>query len=250
MKNKILKTYEKIAQSYHKMIDYKPHNAFYDRPNTLSLFPENIKDFEILDAACGPGKYAEILLSQGAHVTGFDFSPKMVDLAKKRNSNHQENFFVHNLNDPLDLFNDQKFDIVLCALALDYIQDWHAVMGEFNRVLKPNGRLIISTTHPFFNHLYFKSKKYFKPQAVSTNWIGFGKGIKMHSFKRSLHDTIAPITENGFYIEKLLEPKPTVEMKKSDPKTYKKLMNFPSFLCIKAIKHSYLTTLQQEQHTI
>ena len=73
MKEKILKAYEEMAESYNAMIDYKAHNAFYDRPNTLGLMPE-VEGKSILDAACGPGKYAEILLSQGANLTGFDIT--------------------------------------------------------------------------------------------------------------------------------------------------------------------------------
>lgn len=36
--DKIRQAYEKLAESYSRLIDHKPHNAFYDRPNTLSLW--------------------------------------------------------------------------------------------------------------------------------------------------------------------------------------------------------------------
>ena len=62
IKEKIIKAYEDLADEYNAKIDYKPHNAYYDRPNTLKLIGE-VKDKSILDAACGPGKYAEILIS-------------------------------------------------------------------------------------------------------------------------------------------------------------------------------------------
>jgi len=84
MKKKIEKAYELIADNYNSLIDHKPHNAYYDRPNTLSLI-EEIEDEHILDAACGPGKYAEILISKGAHVIGFDSSAHMIKNARIRN---------------------------------------------------------------------------------------------------------------------------------------------------------------------
>jgi SAM-dependent methyltransferase len=84
IKDKIVAAYETMAEKYNELIDVKPHNAFYDRPNTLQLLPD-VKGKNILDAACGPGKYAEILIERGAAVTGFDISPKMVDLAIQRN---------------------------------------------------------------------------------------------------------------------------------------------------------------------
>jgi ubiquinone/menaquinone biosynthesis C-methylase UbiE len=92
----------------------------------------------ILDAACGPGKYAEILLAKGATVTGFDISPKVVELAKERNGG-QGNFFVHDLSKPFETLPDGSFDI-LCALALQYVHDWTLTMQEFHRVLKPQGK--------------------------------------------------------------------------------------------------------------
>ena len=45
-----------------------------------------------------------------------------------------------------------------------------------------------------------------------------------------------PLTNNGFYIDTLIEPKPTEEFKKADPKHYKELNKFPSFMCIKAVR--------------
>ena len=74
-KPNILKAYETLAEKYNALIDHKPHNAYYDRPNTLRLMG-NVRGKKILDAACGPGKYAEELLLQGAEVTGFDISTK------------------------------------------------------------------------------------------------------------------------------------------------------------------------------
>jgi 2-polyprenyl-3-methyl-5-hydroxy-6-metoxy-1,4-benzoquinol methylase len=114
-KEKIIAAYEALAESYNRLIDHKPHNACYDRPNTLGLMPE-VAGKSILDAACGPGKYAEILLSQGASVTGFDISPRMVELAKANNK-ESGTFFVHGLAAPLERLADESFDVVLCALA-------------------------------------------------------------------------------------------------------------------------------------
>ncbi|MEO0331412.1 MAG: class I SAM-dependent methyltransferase, partial [Bacteroidota bacterium] len=123
-----LEVYNKLAKSYSEKIDYKPHNAFYDRPNTLSLLPK-VKGKRVLDAGCGPGKYSEILLAAGATVTGIDLSPKMVEEAVKRNGSSGE-FNVHDLTLPL-YFADQLFDIVICPLVLEYIYDWKPVFKEF-----------------------------------------------------------------------------------------------------------------------
>jgi ubiquinone/menaquinone biosynthesis C-methylase UbiE len=234
VKKKILEAYESLANEYNAQIDNKPHNAFYDRPNTLKLIGE-VKDKAILDAACGPGKYAEILIAQGATVTGFDISPRMIALAQERNKNAGF-FFVQDLATPFEKLNDHSYDIIVCALAMHYIEDWNATIQEFYRVLKDNGQLIISIEHPFFEFNYFNSTHYFNTEAVKCIWKNFGKPIEINSYRRPLESCILPLTNNGFYIDQLIEPKPTKEFEKIDPKHYKELNEFPAFMCIKAIR--------------
>ena len=234
IKEKILQAYEKLADPYNRMIDHKPHNAYYDRPNTLALFG-NVEGKKILDAACGPGKYAEELIRKGANITGFDLSPKMVEHAVERNHGGGT-FFVHDMSLPLSMMEDESYDYVLCALAMHYLEDWGATMKEFCRVLKPDGKLIISIENPFFEYTYFKSKKYFQVEAVKATWSGFGLPVEVNSYRRSLGDVTAAFTDNGFYIDKLVEPKPTEEFKKLDPRHYKELNEFPAFLCLRGVK--------------
>lgn len=235
IKQKIVAAYETMAVRYNELIEHKPHNAYYDRPNTLALLPESVNGLSILDAACGPGKYAEILLSKGANITGFDISPTMVQLAKERNPGRGV-FFIHDFSQPLEMFDNESFDVVLCALALHYIPDWGPTIREFCRVLKPNGHLVISIEHPFFEYTYFNSQKYFEVEHVTCTWKGFGRPVEVNSYRRSLHECLSPLTGNGFYIDQLVEPKPTREFEALDPKHFKELNNFPAFLCIRAVK--------------
>ena len=234
VKDDILAAYEAMAEKYNELIDHKPHNAYYDRPNTLELIPD-VSGKVVLDAACGPGKYAEILLALGAMVKGFDLSPKMVELAKKRNG-EQGDFFVHDLSQPFDMITSSSCDIVLCALAMHYLEDWSPAIREFHRVLKPRGLVVISIEHPFFEYNYFNSKRYFQVEHVKATWRGFGQKIEMNSFRRPLQECLMPFIENGFCINKLIEPRPVKEFEKLDPKHYKELNEFPAFMCLSAIK--------------
>ena len=94
----------------------------------------------------------------------------------------------------------------------------------------------MSIEHPFFEFNYFKSTKYFDIEPVKCTWRGFGKPIEINSYRRPLNECITPLTDNGFYIDKLLEPKPVAEFEKYDPKHFKELNEFPGFMCIRAIK--------------
>ncbi|WP_299766525.1 class I SAM-dependent methyltransferase [uncultured Dokdonia sp.] len=233
-KEKIKQTYDVLAERYNALIDHKPHNAYYDRPNTLGLI-ENPKGKQVLDAACGPGKYAEILLLEGANVVGLDISPEMIKHAKERNKG-AGTFFVHDLEHPFHQLENDTFDVVVCALAMHYIENWDHTLQEFYRVLKPNGKLVISIEHPFFEYTYFKSQRYFEVEPVSCTWNGFGVPVEVHSFRRSLQECINPLLTNGFMIDKILEPKPVPEFEKLDPKHFKELNEFPAFMCIRAVK--------------
>ena len=53
-----------LADDYARLIDTKPHNAYYERPATLALLPD-VNGMHVLDAGCGPGIYAEELLKRG-----------------------------------------------------------------------------------------------------------------------------------------------------------------------------------------
>jgi ubiquinone/menaquinone biosynthesis C-methylase UbiE len=236
IKEKIISAYEQMAEMYNQLVDQKPHNAYYDRPATLQLLGD-VKDKRILDAACGPGKYAEILMAKGAIVKGFDFSPKMVALANSRNGSIGE-FFVHDLSNSLDMFDNKTFDSVLCALALHYIEDWTLTIREFHRVLKDNGTLVISIEHPFYEYNFFRSENYFAVENVKCTWKGFGRPIEVNSFRRPLHECLSPLTDNGFYIDRLVEPKPTKEFEQLDPKHFKELNKFPAFMGIRAVKRN------------
>jgi ubiquinone/menaquinone biosynthesis C-methylase UbiE len=101
----------------------------------------------VLDAACGPGLYAEELVRRGARVVGFDQSPTLVALARER-AGPAADLRVHDLTQPLTWLADGSVDLVVLALALNYVEDRVAMLRELHRVLNPGGSLLISTTHP------------------------------------------------------------------------------------------------------
>jgi SAM-dependent methyltransferase len=230
-----LDAYEALAAAYAEVVDTKPHNAYYERPATLSLMPE-VNGKRVLDAGCGPGVYSEWLIEHGAEIIAVDASPKMIELAKQRLS-HAVDIRQADLSKPLDFLHDLSFDVVLSPLVLDYIEDWHSTFAEFYRVLRPGGHFVFSITHPFFDYIYFKSSSYFETELVGVEWRGFESvRVFMPSFRRSLGAALSPLAEVGFCLERILEPKPTDEFKKADPKHYEELSQQPCFLCMRARK--------------
>lgn len=230
-----LDAYEALAEAYAAVIDTKPHNAYYERPATLSLLPD-VEGKTVLDAGCGPGVYSEWLMDHGADVVAIDVSPKMVALAKQRLGGAID-VRQADLSKSLLFLASDSFDMVLCPLVLEYIEDWSRPFAAFNRVLRTGGYLIVSVTHPFFDYTYFNANNYFETELVSTEWRGFKPvRVRMPSFRRSLSATLNPIMEAGFQLETILEPKPTKAFKEADPRHYEELSRQPCFLCIRARK--------------
>ena len=230
-----LDAYETLATAYAAVIDTKPHNAYYERPATLSLMPE-VEGKRVFDAGCGSGVYSEWLIEHGAEIVAVDASPKMVELAKQRLGSEAD-VRQADLGKPLTFLKDSSFDIVLCPLVLDYVEDWNATFAEFYRVLRPGGHFVFSITHPLFDYIYFKSSNYFETELVGAEWRGFESvRVYMPSFRRSLGATLSPLVETGFCLERILEPKPTDEFKKADPKHYEELSQQRCFLCVRARK--------------
>ena len=139
--------YDELAEAYAALVDTKPHNAYYERPATLSLLPD-VHGKRVLDAGCGPGAYAEWLVNRGAEVVAFDANEKMVMLATERLDDKAQ-IIKANLEQPLNFLRDGWFDIVVSSLVMDYVKDWDRVFAEFYRVLGEGGCLVFSMEHPY-----------------------------------------------------------------------------------------------------
>lgn len=223
--------YQKLAQAYANKLDTKPHNAYYERPAMLGLLPK-VAGMKVLDAGCGPGAYAEELANRGADVLAFDASDKMLDQAEQRLEGAARLMQV-DMSKPLTMFDDEAFDLVNAPLCMDYIEDWYNLCQEFYRVLKPGGWFLFSCGHPQFDAQYFDTQNYFSVERVTATWRGFGIEVEMPGHRRSLQEMLMPGIAAGFTLDKVLEPLPTDDFRRTDLLRYKQLMHRPCFLCLR-----------------
>ncbi len=226
--------YEKLADAYAEQIDTKPHNAYLERPATVSLLPD-VSGKIVLDAGCGPGFYSEWLVGCGARVIAVDASPRMVEHARRRLGDSAK-VRLHDFREPLEFLGDCFVDVVLASLVLDYIEDWTPVLREFRRVLRPHGVLVFSVGHPAIEFILKKGlEDYFRVERVEMWWRTWGEPLLMPSYRRPLQSMTESLFEAGFLIEKIIESRPTLDYKEADPEGYEKVSKRPSFLCVKAI---------------
>ncbi len=212
--------YDVFADEFARHAEHGFFNGHYDRPACLSLLGD-VAGKRVLDAACGPGLYATELIRRGAEVVGFDQSPRMVEIARERAS--QGDFRVHDLTDPLSWLADDSVDLVLFALAIEYVDDRVAALRELRRVLRPGGALVFSRLHPTGDWLRHGGS-YFDVRMIHETW---SPGWQVHYWLAPLQVTCEEVYRAGFLIERLLEPWPVPEAAALDPGEYEQLTREP-----------------------
>ncbi|HEV2560087.1 MAG TPA: methyltransferase domain-containing protein [Microvirga sp.] len=233
------RSYEQFAGEYAAAAPTKPHNALYERPATRSLIGD-VRGLTILDAGCGPGINACALAEGGALVHAFDVTPAMVDLARERCRGLPVEIRPGDLAEPLEWLRDRTFDLVLCALALDYVADLRTAFREFGRVTKPGGALVFSMGHPMRDWMDPRTRgggSYFETRLFGLEWSGFGEARPyVESFRRPLSAILNPLAAGGWALERVIEPEPLPAMRDVAPETYAELSREPAFLCIRALR--------------
>ncbi|MER7079994.1 class I SAM-dependent methyltransferase, partial [Saccharopolyspora kobensis] len=131
-------------RTWSRTYDDGRNSAFdFDEPAVGAILDE-LPTGVAVDAACGTGRFAEILAGRGHRVIGVDSSPEM--LARARERVPAGEFSVGELTGlPV---GGAAADLVVCALALTHVPSLEPVFAEFARVLRPGGHLVISDMHP------------------------------------------------------------------------------------------------------
>ena len=91
----------------------------------------------VLDACCGTGDLAVAAERAGGRVTGLDFSPAMLERARRKSATVE---WIE--GDVLALpFEEGAFDTVTVGFGIRNVADLDAGLAELARVVRPGGRL-------------------------------------------------------------------------------------------------------------
>jgi SAM-dependent methyltransferase len=106
------------------------------RPLLDWLAAQDVRGLRVLDVGCGDRPY-EALLAGAAEIVGFDVP----------GNPHAD---LHGSIDAIPV-EDATFDAVLCLQVLEHVPDPAAAVRELRRVVKPGGRVLLSThgVYPF-----------------------------------------------------------------------------------------------------
>jgi ubiquinone/menaquinone biosynthesis C-methylase UbiE len=100
----------------------------------------------VLEAGCGPGNLLPQLASRFGRVCALDASSKMLDIARTRAADFRNVTYQVGNIEALP-FGDESFDLACSAGVIEYLPNIERTLQELQRVLRPGGLLILSTTN-------------------------------------------------------------------------------------------------------
>ena len=107
---------------------------------------QRLQGSRVLDVGCGGGLLTEALAGEGATATGIDLSEKLIDVARLHllESGRTVEYRVVSA-EQMALERPQAFDAVTCMEMLEHVPDPHSILQACFDLLKPGGRLFLST---------------------------------------------------------------------------------------------------------
>ncbi len=247
-----------VADWYNKHLE-KGDDTYHTKvifPNIVRMLGD-VKGKKILDMACGQGIFAEQLRDKGAFVTGVDIAKELIKIAENKSQTVQEkgtHKVIYHVASAEDLFmlKDKSFDIVICILALQNIDNLQKTIAEARRVLTSAGKMIFVLNHPSFRNAkqtywgyneaddkqYRRVDEYMSESHVRIDMTPGSIQDKKFtvSFHRPLQVYMKALSKSGFVITRLEEwishrESERGPRKRAEDKARKEI---PLFMCIES----------------
>lgn len=218
-----------------------PTRAGYDRwakvydteDNPLVILEEehigsligNASGRRLIDLGCGTGRHALRLAEAGADVTAVDFSEAMLAHAQAKPGAQAVHFIHHDLGEPLPL-PDAAFDIVLCSLVLDHVQNVEAFFAEMRRLCRPGGAIVISVMHPAML-LKGVQARFIEPET--------GDRIGPASYPHQISDYLKAAVNSGLALDTIEEYSVDSRLAQQSPRAHRYL-GWPLLLLIRLLR--------------
>lgn len=145
-RRRIRQAFSAAARAYgeHAVLQHEVESRLLERLEYLRAAPACA-----LDAGCGPGRAAATMRRQlrRTRVVAMDLAEGMLTEARRGGGWWRPLDCVQ--GDLMALpFADASFDLVFSSLALQWCEDIDAALGEWRRVLRPGGLLLVATFGP------------------------------------------------------------------------------------------------------
>lgn len=233
--------WEDIADWYHELVAGGSPTHQTALGVLLDLIPD-VAGTRVLDLACGQGLAARAIAGRGASVTGVDLTQRLLEHAAGATPPElaERITWLHDDAQVLASLEDAAFDEVACNLALMDIPDLAAVVGQMSRVLRPDGWLVFTLTHPCFlaPHASWTSKDPATASRVIHNYLAERhwrsnnpEGVRrVGAYHRTSSTYLNLLLGQGFVLEQIREPAADDQLAAAVP-PYRRI---PAFMVIRA----------------
>ena len=197
----------------------------------------------LLDIGCGPCVYSVEFAKKGADVFGVDISQKILKKARNNVEIADVKLALMEADAHSLPCKDSSFDVIVLILTILNPK----MLKEAARVLKPEGILLFSDTHPVI-----EAKRRWESDAIDSPIIiedyflqdkrewqikhGSGQTVTLKYCTRTIEQCVDMIADEGFKILRIVEPKPGKYVKESDPLHYGRCSRIPYFIIYLAEK--------------
>jgi SAM-dependent methyltransferase len=223
---------------YDDIVDvYLPHierpgswNNLYERPAVKAVLPP-LRGRDVLDLGCASGYFTDYALEQGARVTAVDIADAWIRRLEARPANPSLRVVRADISRPMPFLKSESYDCIIASLVIHYLKDWEPLLAEMHRVLRPGGRVVISTHHPQFTWKLFHRDSLREVFEVEDTWgKAEGTPFTVRYWVRSLTETLRPFLRSAFHVRDILEPPPDKAVEARYPEVYHRLRSEPAFL--------------------
>jgi len=139
--------FDQWAPGYDESV-YGCHGFPFERYNDLLElvvdFVNPRKGIKVLDLGTGTGNLAEKLVDHGCEVIGTDFSPAMLEIARRKVP--KAKFFLHDVREPLSSKLMRKYDVITMVYLLHHfpVDEKIRIINGLLMHLMPNGEILIA----------------------------------------------------------------------------------------------------------
>lgn len=110
---------------------------------------------DVLETACGSGYGTQMLAGRARSVLATDYSPLAIHYARQNFAADNMAFSVMDCQQLA--LRDSSFDVIVSFEVFEHLENAAAYLAECRRVLRPGGRLLLSTPNRVTHDLHMRS---------------------------------------------------------------------------------------------
>jgi 2-polyprenyl-3-methyl-5-hydroxy-6-metoxy-1,4-benzoquinol methylase len=198
--------YDPFAVQYAAMVERREAAGIEADPVVPRLLEQigDVAGLQVLDAGCGEGYLSRLLAERGAHVTGIDISPRLIELARAKDPAGTIDYRLADLSRPLPECA-ASFDLVASHFVLNDLEDYRGFLATLGAAARPGARVVLSLNNPYSFVVRGHIRDYFDTGKPVTYRGMAQQGVAVHFYQRTLEQYLDACFDAGLSLRKLVD---------------------------------------------